>query len=473
MKNETQHLMALQLRKFLSLVILPFIVGLAFQFNLSSTVFAKDKPSELVDQRSGSGLSSQTMLTENEQAWLDRKHTVRVRVGNVPPYHMSSPEPHGISVDYLKLIGKRFGINFNFVPSPIGWQEAVDDLTGERKWCDLLATIARTPEREKEISFTKDYIFSPWVIINRTDSKFVSIMQDLNGKNVAVERGFIILNLIKDSYPQIKIVAFDKSIDALRSVATGASDAYVGNLTGATYLIQNNGLNNLKIAAPTPFGTHNQAMGVRKDWPELTSIINKALMAMPDAEETEIRNRWLSIRYEYGVNMKQVLSWIAGLAAIFSLIFGVTFIWNRRLKTEIENRKQAEEKILEQRNLSSKYLQIAGVMMCALNSAGEVTLMNKKGLDILGYEDEQEILGKNWFDISLPKNVAADVKLVFHQLMSGNIQPVEYYENPILTKTGEERIVAFHNTVLRDKEDNISGILSSGEDITNRKREEE
>ncbi len=339
--------MAIQLHKYLPLVLLLLFVGLAFQFHLSSTVFAKDRPSELVDQRAGTGLSSQILLTEKEQAWLDRRHTVRVRIGNVPPYHMSAPEPQGISVDYLKLIGKRFGINFIFVTSPVDWREALDDLTGARKWCDLLATIARTPEREQEISFTEDYIFSPWVIINRTDADFVSRMQDLNGKSVAVERGFIISDRIKAEYPQIKIVLFNTSIDALRSVATGVTDAYVGNLAGASYLINYNGLKDLKIAAPTPFGTHNQAMGVRKDWPELTSIINKALVAMPEDKESEIRNRWLSIRYEYGVNMKQVWSWVGGLTATFLLVFAVILIWNRRLKIEIEKRKKVEAALQE------------------------------------------------------------------------------------------------------------------------------
>jgi len=143
------------------------------------------------------------------------------------------------------------------------------------------------------------------------------------------------------------------------------------------------------------------------------------------------------------------------------------------IHTDITDRKQAEKDILEQRNLSQKYLQIAGVMIVALNVAGEVTLINRKGLDILGYQDEQELVGKNWFDVILPKNVVAGVKLVFDQLMSGNIQPVEYYENTVLNRNGEERIVAFHNTVLRYEDGKPSGILSSGEDITDRRKAED
>ncbi|NQU33013.1 MAG: PAS domain S-box protein [Bacteroidetes bacterium] len=139
---------------------------------------------------------------------------------------------------------------------------------------------------------------------------------------------------------------------------------------------------------------------------------------------------------------------------------------------DITSLKEVENEVIEQRNLSQKYLQTSGVMMCALNIEGEITLINNKGLDILEYEEEKELLGKNWFELSLPKNIVPDVKGVFNQLMSGDIEPVEYYENSVLTKNGKERIIAFHNTILQDKENKISGVLFSGEDITKRKQNE-
>jgi two-component system NtrC family sensor kinase len=66
-----------------------------------------------------------------------------------------------------------------------------------------------------------------------------------------------------------------------------------------------------------------------------------------------------------------------------------------------------------------------------------------------------------------------DLQAVSRKLLSGEIEPVEFYENPVLTKSGEERLIAWHNTVLRDERGNIIGHLSSGEDITERKRAEE
>jgi len=134
-------------------------------------------------------------------------------------------------------------------------------------------------------------------------------------------------------------------------------------------------------------------------------------------------------------------------------------------------RVRAEEALQRERDRAQRYLDIAGVMLVALNKKGEITLVNRKGYRILEYE-EGELVGRNWFDTCLPTQTARDVRSVFEQLMAGEVEPVEFYENPVLTKSGAERVVAWHNTVLTDEAGAITGILSSGEDITERKRAE-
>ncbi|MBD3307350.1 PAS domain S-box protein [candidate division KSB3 bacterium] len=139
---------------------------------------------------------------------------------------------------------------------------------------------------------------------------------------------------------------------------------------------------------------------------------------------------------------------------------------------DISERKQAELQLRKERDRSQQYLDIAGVMFVALDPEQRVTLINKKGCEILGY-DEQEILGINWFEHFLPPVNIADVKAVFEQIMSGDIAPVEYYENPVLTKERSTRLIAWHNSVVRDESGKITGLLSSGEDITYRRQAEE
>ncbi len=133
----------------------------------------------------------------------------------------------------------------------------------------------------------------------------------------------------------------------------------------------------------------------------------------------------------------------------------------------ITERKLAEQKIEQERNRSQQYLDIAGVMFVVINIDETVSLINKKGCEILGAPAEQ-IIGKNWFDNFLPAKTRKQVKNVFHKLLRGNIEAVEYYESPVLTKHGEQRIIAWHNSVVRDATGLIISTISSGEDITAR-----
>ncbi len=111
------------------------------------------------------------------------------------------------------------------------------------------------------------------------------------------------------------------------------------------------------------------------------------------------------------------------------------------------------------------YLDLAGVIIVALNKDGIITLMNKKGYNVLEYDDG-ELIGKNWFETCVPTYLREQIFDVFRSLMRGDIEPVEFYENPVLTKNNKIKIIAWHNTLLYDDDGNIVGTLSAGEDST-------
>lgn len=139
---------------------------------------------------------------------------------------------------------------------------------------------------------------------------------------------------------------------------------------------------------------------------------------------------------------------------------------------DITEQKKAEEAIQQEKDMAQRYLDIAGVMLVALETDGTVTLINKKGCQILGCEEE-EIIGKNWFDNFIPKAMRREIQDVFDELMQGTSSVRQYNENPVLTKKGTERMVAWHNTLLTNDKGDIIGTLSSGEDITENRRLEE
>ena len=138
----------------------------------------------------------------------------------------------------------------------------------------------------------------------------------------------------------------------------------------------------------------------------------------------------------------------------------------RKLNRELEQRvSRRTAELQEEKQILQKYLDVAGVIFVVIGADQSALLINKKGCEVLGY-DEKEILGKNMFDVFIPERNREKVKAVFSKLMSGEVEPVEYFQNPVLTKTGGERTIAWHNTVLRDETGKIYATLSSGEDIT-------
>lgn len=141
------------------------------------------------------------------------------------------------------------------------------------------------------------------------------------------------------------------------------------------------------------------------------------------------------------------------------------------LDSEIIERKKAEEQALKERDKAQQYLDVAGTIFVVIDADQTVSLVNQAGCKMLGAE-EDEIVGKNWFDTFIPERNRRDVIAVFNLLMAGEMVPIEYYENPVLVKDGSERIIAWHNTLLFDEEGVIRGALSSGEDITERKEAE-
>ena len=140
--------------------------------------------------------------------------------------------------------------------------------------------------------------------------------------------------------------------------------------------------------------------------------------------------------------------------------------YSKNLEDIVEKRTLSLQKKMEENQL---YLDIASVMLLVINADGTVRRINKKGCEILGYAEEQ-IIGKNWIDNFILKEAQKEIQSVFRKIMAGDIDPVEYYENPILTKEGRVKLIAWHNTILKDEKGNIVGTLSSGEDITKRKK---
>ena len=140
---------------------------------------------------------------------------------------------------------------------------------------------------------------------------------------------------------------------------------------------------------------------------------------------------------------------------------------------DITDRKELERNLLEERDRFKHYLNTVEAIIISLDAKGYITLVNRKCCEVLGYT-KKELIGQLWFELCLsqPEGMQ-EMYPLFLEIMTGDSKGIEYFENAIVSKSKEEHIIAWHNSYLYDSQNNIIGTLSSGEDITRLKEQQE
>ena len=298
------------------------------------------------------------VFTPAEQAWLRQDHKVRVRTINWPPYVIVEGKlpPQGISIEYLKLIGQRTGIDFQYEVTEQPFHEFLDSIR-QRQGVDLTPIIVATEDRETYLSFSSSYLSSPYVIFAREQDELIQDISGMDGKTMALPRGFVVQRRIAEDYPGIVQALFDSDEQALQAVATGKADAYIGNLSVASHIIHRRGFSALRVIASSPYDDQTLSMANRSDWPELASIINKALATITEAEKTAMRRKYVAVNYVApGVSSADAFKYIVVVSVSTLSIVLLFVMWNRTLKKSIRERTWSLEQEMNQRKLSEMAL---------------------------------------------------------------------------------------------------------------------
>lgn len=139
--------------------------------------------------------------------------------------------------------------------------------------------------------------------------------------------------------------------------------------------------------------------------------------------------------------------------------------------TDITERKLAEDALRKEKETAQLYLDLANSIFVVLDTHQNVVLINRKGCEVLGYE-EDEIKGKNWFENFIPAKSRENLIEAHNKIMNQAIDLKEVYENEIITKNNKLRMIGWHNAVLTNNQGEVIGTISSGIDLTKRKRAE-
>lgn len=300
-------------------------------------------------------------FTQEELEWI-KEHPI-INFGyepNWPPYEIYDGETYkGIVGDYLQMVSDATSIEFKPIPD-ITWEESLDRLkSGE---IHFVPSCAITENRKQFLVFTQSIVSDPLVIVTKKDASFVSSLDYLRGKTIALPRNYYTLEIIQRDYPDIKVIQ-ESTIEAcLKAVSTGKAEAFFGSLGVVSYYMNSKGFTNLKIASPTKYDDVLISMACTKDWEPLKNIIDKVLDRISFKQHSEIRQKWIAVRYEYGISDSTVQNYILLGAFVLTIIVGFFILWNRSLQREIRKRLEVEKEMkgvlnkLQQQNDERKIL---------------------------------------------------------------------------------------------------------------------
>lgn len=251
-----------------------------------------------------------------------------------------------MAIDYAKIVCGTYRLNCEFKDQfPGSFSEAIPYI-GTANGPDVFMTGRFLPERLKYVLYTNQYLFSPWVIITRTDGARIISLSDLAGKKVVGVKGFVVNGLVRKEVSDFEFIEKKTQLESLQAISSGVGDAYVGDLVNATFMIAQYGLSNLKVAAPTGFPIQGESMMIRKDWPDLVTLTNKVLDTLTEQDKQSLKTKWFSVRFDYG-NWRTIA--IYAFILVVTLLLGliIFWLWNKSLKKD----KERIQALLDEREI--------------------------------------------------------------------------------------------------------------------------
>ncbi|MEW8147614.1 MAG: transporter substrate-binding domain-containing protein [Candidatus Thiodiazotropha endolucinida] len=191
----------------------------------------------------------------------------------------------GIEPDLIERINALTGANIQLVTGE--WAHLVEK--AKAREIDGLAVSARHAERADHFLFSDSpYNVSKFIF---TSSVGIRRIQDLANRRVGLRQGNLLEEKLLREIPGISLIPAD-SDDALLSLLTsGEADAVIGRVR--THLaIQEQMIPDIRLAFIVPGSETEMLYSIRKDWPELVSIINKALAEIPLGDRLALLEKW-------------------------------------------------------------------------------------------------------------------------------------------------------------------------------------
>lgn len=262
---------------------------------------------------------------------------------------------------------------------------------------DMLSAATKTAARSEYMSFSPPHIELPGVIIVRGEENDFPSLDHLRGKKVGVVSGYVWQEWITRDHPDIKLQPVPDMQTGLLLVSFGQLDAMVGNLATATHQLTKLGVTNLRVAGQTGYFAR-LALASRKDWPELTAILEKGVKAITPDEHKKILDQWIGLAASDTLDARTILIGVLILLGVIALAIGGSLVWNyslgRMVRRQNASLRESEERYRQLVDLSP---QAAIVYVDS-----KLVYTNQAFLNQVGASSLEDVIGKTADDFIHP-----------------------------------------------------------------------
>jgi len=425
---------------------------------------------------------SRPALSAAERVWLAAHPVIRVAPDpDFPPIEWfdKSGEFRGIAADVVRRVEEHLRIRFSIVRCP-SWDSVL--ARARAREVDMLSAAAQTPQRSEYLLFTGPHITLPGVIITRKDAGGTMSLSRLAGMRVCVVSGYLWQEFIARDHPRIILDPVPDIQTGLRKVSFGLADAMVENVATAVQVIEQEGIPNLQVSGESGYST-KLSFAIRKDWPELRSILDKTLSAIGPAERKAVVDRYIHLS-RLTMVPRRVRVVVGAVAGAVLLLICVIITWNHLLQRRVRVRTaQLEHELAERRRAEAalrasetKFIEMvenANSIILRMDTGGNVTFFNRFAEEFFGFT-KAEIIGRNVVGTIVPPVDSAGQDLAATMRDLG-AHPDRYAanQNENMRKDGSRVWVSWSNKPIRNADGRMTELLCVGNDITALKQTQE
>ncbi|MDN3642019.1 SpoIIE family protein phosphatase [Lutimonas halocynthiae] len=308
-----------------ALKILSLTILMLFIFVLKTT--AQNTPIEFTEEELEWISSHQTLNVANETDW--------------PPFDYvdADENPAGYSIDLIKLIAEKTGLDINLV-NGYTWDEILDLFKNDE--IQILPAVFKDDDRISYMEFTSSYYIQPSVLVTNTNDT-INTIHDLSNKNIAVMKGFAITAQLKKNYPNINAVEIDNVREGLVKVSTHELDGFVESVGVVSHYMNSDFIPNIKMSSEVKLDKMDYPalhMAVSKENLILKNILQKGLESISAEEMAGLRNKWIiadSINIEESINFTSlIIKSISGIIILFIIgHYAIKYFFKTVVKEEI------------------------------------------------------------------------------------------------------------------------------------------